>query len=148
MDTSEQNIKMVDCPQIQNGWEPKVGDWHYDKGGGFYDYGPDAPIKWYVSNEGISVVSHDNLSHFIRGHVERDRLIYLPRLDQLIEMLPKVNSGGGTCYRLIICIDLARLSYGTSFKELHFRGDTPEQAVLQGVMHELHSLKWDGEKWE
>ena len=31
MDTSELYIKMCDCPEIQEQWEPESGDWIADK---------------------------------------------------------------------------------------------------------------------
>lgn len=144
MDIRGQYIKMCDCPQIQDGWEPKVGDFVYGNRGIYI-------VRCnYIQGHLVCRVHHNMAYDGIykaEYNCAIDNLIWLPRLDQLIEMLPK-NQG----YHILYIADDA-----VGNKMWHFSsiGDevneiwetTHEQAVIQGVMYNLHGLKWNGEKW-
>ena len=140
MDTSKQNIKMCDCPQIQNRWEPKMYDYVIDRLIGIQH------IIIYPCNTLFTTDTNTWYSHKLENDKDmvQEDLIWLPRLDQLLEML-------GTKYMWELCNEEERYSIiigeTDEFAVMAFQGHTPEQAVLQGVMHELHGLKWDGKGW-
>ena len=143
----EQYIKMCDCPQIQDGWEPKAGDWcwHKDESCIITIHGisvegiawSKGEIKCYKDQTGggYSAECITERKGFLK------RVIWLLRLDQLLEMLPDLmwQLHKGNC---------GLPGYDFHMSRWYRKNSTPEQAVLQGVMHELHGLKWDGEKWE
>jgi len=124
--------KMCDCPEIQDGWKKKLGD---------------------KTNKGIIVqfLHGPNRSLLIKAKgrfYSKDELIFKPTIEQLMGMVIK-----GGCW-----FDLQCSGKNTwAFKLLPLGGDgkyivqlcrTPEEALIQGVMHELYNKKWSGERWE
>lgn len=69
--------------------------------------------------------------------------IWLPSETDLWTMLPK---------KKLQVVALGRLTMGwrltitTVVKDIDFDAKTAQQALIQGVMWELHSKKWDNEK--
>lgn len=67
--------------------------------------------------------------------------------DQLIEMLPKRTnwrlSGCENC-EMVLYVHPPISSTTLVIREGTFKADTPEQALIQGVMYELYNLRWDG----
>lgn len=130
MDDSEVFIKQCDHEKIQGGWKPKVGDWT-DKG---------IIVKMITSYAGTSIVVYH--SHQTKAY-DKSQLIFKPRQDQLWEMLPQIKEHDWILQRYVSggkrgwCV-----ACGYSLEE--YLADTPEQALIQGVMHQ-HGLRWDGE---
>jgi len=129
MDTTEQYVKMCDCPEIQDdaqylgdNWE-ELGNWF-----AFYVSG-----KWQKPR----VYTYGMCLPYESG----DRAVWLPRQDQLQGMLPNG----------VIEFDLFRtdLDEWAANSGDYFTGywKSPEQAWLAFVMHELHGKKWDGKEW-
>ena len=136
MDTSEQYIKMCDCPEIQDN---KVIQWEW----GYYFYGK------AVSRFGDDIWEEDLYRQY---PCEEDcfyevlpygRVIKLPRQDQLQDMIWK---NGITANDMFIA---TLLRFYEWFKNTP-RPDvtTIEQLWLCFVMKAKHNKAWDGEKWK
>lgn len=133
MDTSKQNIAMVNCPQIQDKWEPKVGDWT--------DYGVLINIVTERKNEKwvstYQFVDEAGNSYFSQS---RGMVTWLPRLDQLLEMLPN------KLYRFFkqsMCFAFrmehwAKTQVGN---DIWVYGSTEEQTLLKAVMLDAWGLE-------
>lgn len=155
MDTSETYIKMCDCPEIQGEWEPKVGDWVGHTGSSPQ---PITVISCIEEWRGSPISLGENY-----GLSQKSWLIYLPRQGQLQEMLSQIimkrdNEKLNFTYHLYTNKNISDEKLWFKFqklyhihdetdKDFYFIGDTPEQALIQGVMHELHGKARDGEKW-
>jgi len=119
MDISKQYKNQCDCPEIQDKWYPKIGDWT--------NKGIVIDIHYYHSEGTHGVFTDQHKEGF-----KRSELIWLPRQDQLQRMVlsaPALNSP-------IILWD----KIGKSIREIpnieKFCGW--EQLWLALVMHELH----------
>lgn len=119
MDTSEQFIRMADCEEIQADYDWNIGD--------NYAYPDEGGALQTVIGSGMPTNRWSTA-------------IWLPRQDQLQAMLDNE-----------IAINLL-------YKFHHFyntKSDYPtmevslsmEQLWLAFIMFELHSKKWDGDKW-
>jgi len=121
MDTSEQYIKMCDCPEIQNGHKPEFGDYFRLIDGVVICESGDLSIKYecdYGSNP-----------------------IWLPRQDQLQEMM---KYG----FKHELDINLARYFHAWLINKPNQITDASmEQLWLAFYMHEKHGKIWNGEKW-
>lgn len=106
---------------------------------------PDLRFQRYVC-PACHKITHDLVCRCGKLYSDPDlkvtRTVPLPRQDQLQGMLKHYW-------------DLLYRGRIRTFMRLHdkpegtdFSGSTPEQALIQGVMHELHGKVWDGEKWE
>ena len=123
MDTTEQYIKMADCPEIQGRWEPRVGDW---------------------TNKGMVSNVIGPLVCLLRIHTRRfykHELIWYPRQDQLQEMAHVCECSDPVC----LLIDFHKFVDRESNPDIEHSW---EQLWLAFTMHELHGKKWAGEKWE
>jgi hypothetical protein len=88
------------------------------------------------------------------GEYQQQTLVPLSRQDQLQGMLPT-----DILWSLSRCATVigqpfkggikhkANYQYRNKLYNYDLCGETPEQALIQGVMHELHSKTWDGERW-
>ena len=146
-------IKMVDCPEIQDGWKPVDWDWVYcrvaDEGkpklvvlsgyetdGGYY--GHEAPhhgepqCSSPVSNGAYRKGKYNPnpTRNFEREH------FWLPRQDQLQEMV----DGGFTHQTL-------ERFYQWYHSEISRNLSSMEQLWLAFVMKEKYNKTWDGDKW-
>ena len=81
----------------------------------------------------------DGSTYTIKYDIETKRLIWLPRQDQLQDMLVKKYGGIFS----VIC------RFCDWFQHEDYSGETitGEQLWLKFVMHELHGKQWDGEDW-
>ena len=134
MDTSKEYIKMCDCEEIQNLWKPSVGDFQCsDEGLNLYiqQY-----ADWYKVNE--------NLEGWKEG------AIWLPRQDQLQEMLDNENYKNHVHYRFSEFLESKySISAQCAFIILMnmFENCSMEQLWLAFVMKEKHNKIWNGERW-
>ncbi len=147
MDTSETNIKMCDCPEIQE--QAKRSD----------DYDPHDYFWYPPSVEGTAKVEHasfiavigdaENCGHCLSYYVDRlHEAIWLPLQHQLQMMV----WGGDWIVQQMRLYNITnalsssdegyreQIKYWAQFKSW-------EQLWLGFVMHELHQKEWDGDKW-
>ena len=124
---SDNFTKMVNNKWIQDGWEPKVGDWVIHN-----------VVKRLVITTigGSDIISIQRRGYEeIRVHKNWSSNIWLPTIEQLMEMVEYKNK-----YSLLRDIKNFLTYKGTekwSWQEL----------LLAFVMHKLHRLKRDGERW-
>jgi len=118
MDKSEIYIKKCDHPLIQDGWEISKGD--------------------YVSSRRIDFIG------IIDNPTSRSKWIWLPRQCQLQGMIKQPDDFIG-CWPLVLNERISEWAEGRGFV---LWGFSYEQLLLSFVMHELHQLEWDGNKWE
>jgi len=110
-----------DCPEIQDEWEPKVGDGYWSE------------------RDGISVLFKDMITlGNIVGRLKHD-CIYLPSTGQLLTMLgdtlPWLDSSSGE-------------GWEAGYDGEEFTGDTPQLALIQAYMHMTHGKTLGEKGWE
>ncbi len=154
MDTSEQYIKMCDCPEIQDGHKIDDGDFYFRKL-------PSEEIgDWYISY--TSQVDDYTEEHPDQWDYLHSKIIWLPRQDQLQEMAWHVTGVGYSsdldlltdfnnfCFPLD---DLGIMPHHRSViaaenKDKYIRQLTSmEQLWLAFVMKEKYSKVWNGTEW-
>ena len=124
MDNSKEYIKMCDCPEIQELWKPILGDILYVW---FPEMGVLRPLPF------IGVVKkHD--------HTIRDNHTWLPRHDQLQEMIDLTDNTGVDLFTICNFYGFCQ-AWNKEFL-------TMEQLWLGFVMNEKFNKQWKNEKWE
>lgn len=136
MDTSETYIKMCDCEEIQS----RAKDYTYFL------------CEINIPVEGIFQFDNDFLYHKMNS----ENLIWLPRQDQLQEMVighwNRDSERTGHLY-LRTCVSLA-VRFASFVRAVAPTSDSKnrecsmEQLWLAFVMKELHNKVWDGEHWD
>ena len=139
MDTSEIYIKMCDCPEIQGNWTYGLRDWVLFSHVAYNQDRDESPIH---------VVSHIDMEvgSYFKANYPKGAYFWLPRQDQIQEMIPKC-----TCLHpleKLQCI-LARL---IAFSEEEDDGYSckfisMEQLWLAFYMQRKHYKRWNGKKW-
>jgi len=128
-------IKMCDHPLIQATWEPKRGD-NYILGTSR------TPGDKHFAVLVLGCCWEKCVGCTVEVNDLRYECLFLPRPDQWLEMLPagaleldvfRTDSGGWQ----ILSGDYHSTGYHDSFK----------QALAAFVMHKMHGLEWDGDKW-
>jgi hypothetical protein len=126
-------IKMCDVPEIQDRWEPKVGDRVVKRGLWEHDY---RVIK--VAKDGVWVDFGIN-----GGFIPFVTAIYIPSIEDVLEWLTGYHfislhqgSGDWQCERW----GYDRMSCKAA--------DTPLKALLKAYMHLEHGKEWTGETWK
>ena len=121
MDTTELNIKMCDCQEIQ-GLRPQVmvgSTPHYHKGEYSCEIDTDGNVRYWPPNA---------------------RCIWLPRQDDLQKMVERKSMYGiGLIYDLRKFLEGAKGQYVFDY--------SMEQLWLVFVMKKKYNKTWDGEKW-
>lgn len=160
MDTTPEYVKMCDCPEIQGGWKPKVGDYVWRK---YTIFGEELDRTLWPEDERQEVIilhfksSVDGYYHAVNADgdemvfaSEEDMAkavnVFLPRQDQLQEMV------GGEWWRtlewfnsFVYCCVSDATFYGT--RGPLFKVGSVEQLWLAFVMHEKFGKVWNGEAW-
>lgn len=125
MDTSEQYVKMCDCPEIQSKWNlEKVFEPHY------------------VCNKRLKTTQSINRFGNSRRTLKKE-YTWLPRQDQIQDMMGKdyENTLDMLCdFYAVITVDQP-----TGFQQMF--EVSMEQLWLAFYMYEKHGGIWDGEKW-
>jgi len=132
----EQYIKMCNCPEIQDKWEPKVGD------------RTDCGIITNIINRESIIVYYDRSGHF--PEFGFDELKWLPSQEQLQGMLLTPSIGH---YELVENFwdfvwgldNEADLESNEEGEYLLYRNIN--QLWLAFVMYELHDKKWEERGW-
>jgi hypothetical protein len=131
--------KMCNCPKIQGGWVPKVGDWT-DKGLVFMIIIGSKPIKVALTSENHSKNGLDT--------AYQKELIYLPGIRQLMGM---VGDHDWRLDRYTSIINAALDGYSfviiSGKHNKTYTGKSEQEAIIQAVMSELHGKKWSGKGW-
>ncbi len=127
-DTSKEYIAMSDCPEIQDGWKPKIGDW------------TDCGIITNIINRESIIVYYAGSGHFPEFGL--DELKWLPQQDQLQGMRTwdKRLTPREIVETFCVFTGFKQEEYYNSFK-------TMEQLWLAFVMWELHQKKWTDGEW-
>ncbi|HDY88973.1 MAG TPA: hypothetical protein ENH82_12780 [bacterium] len=126
-DTSAQFIKMADCPEIQDRWEPKIGD---------------------LTDRGvvIGLFSHNYLETDRTKGIswEKGDFIYFPRQSKLQKMV-RDNDKNKYPFDLLDNFHEWSKSLENGFSGYYL---TMRQLWLGFVMWVLHKKKWTGAAWE
>ncbi len=151
MDTSEQYIKMCDCPEIQGQWKPSEGDnfSFINEPKIIKDYEIWALEKRELSdikewNEIIKTMGNHFVDHFIEA---RDCFVWLLRQDQIQEMMGwhmiKAMSFFSDFFQEEM---IEQVGIGNQPKK-NPKFNSMEQLWLAFYMCEKHKKTWNGKKW-
>ena len=164
VDTSERFIKMISCPEIQDRWEPKVGDWIWRKYTVFGEeldnqiWGEDKAqeITVLVFKSSVEGYWHCSNAHgdqrifYAPQEMHKATCLWIPRHDQLWDIMIE-------CTKLEFWrLSAMLLAYQASELEFDDQGchhwrhccyDSIEQLMLSFVMHQLFDKQWDGARW-
>jgi len=142
MDNSETYIKMCDCPEIQENCKMLVGDY-------FIDMSQRASVTIHNVDVGMRLC----LINILDGIREMDTNdIWLPRQDQIQEMLPNYGHFERHINALLGFIEWFQSEVKvypkrSNYEDLEKKYASSEQLWLAFYMHEKHSKIWDGNKW-
>lgn len=113
-------IAMCNCPEIQDRWEPKVGD------------------RYMVHlNGSIHVIDYHTMKQVEGEDFYRGLRTYIPRIEDVLEWL----SG------MVISLHGNGLSYVVTRDSMCEVADTPIKAILKAYMNLEHEKAWNGEAW-
>jgi hypothetical protein len=129
-------IKMCDCPEIQDRWEPKVGDRVADR----------TEHMWIIirvlnvacmNRQRIEVLSIPNGR---TDTIYAETAIYIPRIEDVLEWCDNAvpEHWGLKVQELISLI----------YRQRWYEDDTFLHGLLKAYMHLEHSKTWDGEVWK
>jgi len=138
MDTSRKYILMCDeALEIQKEWIPRHGD---------FFIGERNKLRVWIDgvNDPNKVVTGVEVS-FQNGMPRLTRYIWLPRLDQLIELAQEVNLRYERTTQTFL--DWTRLEYGILPGQPRRIFSSLEQIWLAFVMLRKQAKKWNGETW-
>ena len=144
MDKGKEYIKMCDCPEIQEQWEPVIGDnvlFKYGRG----EYhgvavGKTCAFKIVAFFDRLPHQVEREIGSFLKGSPSRDNLIWLPRQDQLQEM---VRYEYRSFYFMVQ--NFFEKSHGDN---MFFLFDSMEQLWLTLVMKEKFNKVWHSQLWK
>ena len=133
MDTSEIFVKMCDCDEIQKQWNCNRGDWYHDMGGVIQGDN-------HISQRGICMIEKDG--EYLAGYFNAGKAIYLPRQDQIQEMLPEKNCKCSCC----LVYHLNRFVEDNIEGFFDAKIESLEQYWLAFYMWEKYQKFWDSKK--
>jgi hypothetical protein len=122
-------IAMSNCKEIQDRWEPKVGDRVWSKLHECY------ATVIEIEGNGVMHLRADDGSPIWR--VIKDEVLYIPRIEDVLEWL--------TCYEFSINVDRS-----SRWGIIHAESDWyeyPIKALLEAYMYLEHNKTWNGEAW-
>ncbi len=125
-DRSKEYIKMCDCPEIQ-------------------EQERDGHNSYFVCGEHHLDMTKDADEYFHHLIKCKEKLIWLPRQDQLQEMV--WGKLGDYCTNKISSLAWGVWDFYLRADDNYYP-DSMEQLWLAFVMKELYSKIWDGEKWK
>ena len=147
MDKTETFIRMSDCPEIQDQWQYKMGDWYCDN---------------YSHKVGANVIETDIEAGYIGDHYytkeERiqdykdDGSIWLPTQDRLQTMcFLETHDLLGNLKRFYDWAtkwEGSKRGNSTAVWQNGSGFTSMEQLLLAFLMKEKYNKAWHGEKWE
>lgn len=151
MDTSDQYIKMCKAKEIQDLWKRLPGDWVKNEYAGIFIFNRHTSLPEYdvsYTKDGKSMI-------MTQEEWNKEHNIWIPRLDQLIEILSDTHLLGGVIEFFYDFYDPERscLNNDEVCKECSEKGimrrttfKTMEQLMLAFVMSEKFCKTWDKEK--
>lgn len=152
MDRTELYIKMADCPEIQENWGPSHGDYYYGNDSisepDFPEYLTDK--QFYRVHLLVDFDSEGGWFHLEPEHIDKSRHTWLPRQDQLQEMVKDGNHMHLLAYKFALYFhgNLDPLYQDLGVDNYTVDSDNSmEQMWLAFVMKERYSKTWDGERW-
>ena len=166
MDTSEQYIKMCDTPEIQDIWQDidlrELPSFCYDKAIErvcIFLWAPDTLAEKVGNGEQnsiiVSIECERPLHHWTQEVFWKGGgTIWLPRQDQLQEMIPSVNYEGNLAHLAWMFDKFCNSSRANPFQPLAANYvildslTSMEQLWLAFAMKEKHGKTWDGDKWQ
>ena len=132
MDTSEQFIKMCDCPEIQDNWNPEGLDFTHRRAGRQYKHGT---MLWLPRQDQLQEMVGNNWVQNMVGCYDFAFQLSAGACAPCInEKLLESWQSGGDFYKE--CLN----NLSTKYKSM-------EQLWLAFVMKEKFNKTWDGEKW-
>jgi len=146
MDTSEVYIKMCSCPEIQDNWKPRDGDYYYWSV-------EDKVLIAYTEQRSDYIVKHPEQWDFLGGK----RVIWLPRQDQIQAMFDTegyLALLGNLEYWMDDVDNQAvpgrEIPTGDKDGTVYIVDgcDSFEQLWLAFYMDKVHGLIWTDGKWE
>ena len=150
MDTSETYIKMCEkAEEIQHGHKWEYGDWfiaeftHWIIGDASFVYEPDKEGLYHRLDKPGAILTQTE--KYIDGYLG-EKLIWLPRQDQLQEMLFNI----GNIFSPVNAIASMNDFIYYENKRVKYRGlpfTSMEQLWLAFVMKEKYNKVWEGESW-
>lgn len=160
MDTSETYIKMCDCPEIQEQWKPKIGDFMVRM---YTIFGEELDKKiWPEMQPEICVINSyskcDSYYHCVNedgetriykhpADINKETCIWIPRSDQTIKMIEENKSGVSL---LMILWEWVKNYDGGApvYTSKEWNLWTFDQLLLAFYMKKKHNKVWNGESWE
>jgi hypothetical protein len=117
-----ETIQMCDVPEIQDRWEPKVGDRVWNMQG-----------QW----DGVVIEITSGAIEVLTGTCQiwlYDKPIYIPRIEDVLEWLvPKHFGGWDSAHERVT--------------EMYYSYNMAIKGWLAMAMHLEHSKAWSGERW-
>jgi len=163
MDTSETYIKMCEkAEEIRELWKPQGGDYHLHNYRGTTGFGReqekqiwgDADSKWQrieilcykpMEDKNWFVSTAEGKSHITSAaDMVRDGCIWLPRQDQLQEMLGEIIPDIHIRKKLDGKWYITWMQFG----QWEILCDSMEQLWIALVMKEKYNKTWNGEDWQ
>jgi hypothetical protein len=133
MDYSTGYVKMCEgAVEMQRRWGVLAGDLFFEKGSSY------ATIAG-VSEGAMSLVDERTMSDVVNGVFKKSKAVWLPRQDQLQEMLEVTNPREAAT--------LINEFLAEEGKTGGYRCESLEQVWLFIVMKRMYDIVWDGEKW-
>lgn len=128
-------IKMCDCPEIQDGWEPKVGDRVYIKRHEVYGH--------IVQVEGDNIIHVESDEGQTYWRNTQNELIYIPSIEN---MLKKLGNRFESLKRIRQKTRMVGTKEGAVFHKSTGNHDD-HKALIKAYMHVGHGKTWNG-RWE
>ena len=130
MDKTELYIKMSDCPEIQ-GLAPER-------------HGCEIHGEWFVGLPSGWVLSEDG-GYYYGEHMEDTKVVWLPRQDQLQEMVLTLQRTVSDFQ--VLLDDFYLFCFDGKGHKYSLRVTSMEQLWLAFVMKEKYNKVWNGEEW-
>jgi len=159
MDKSEIYIRMADCEEIQEQWNPKSGDLFFDPSihksakiihKHIPDLSFDLTAKAYgFVSEGTFICDGCSLEHDMytfNKFYPRDEVVWLPYQHQIQEMIFDENHPFSDIQNQLAEL-IHKLNEMDADEHYTWQFKTWEQLWLAFMMWQKYQKMWDGEKW-
>ncbi len=139
MDKSEDYIQMCDkATEIQEQWTPTHGDFFVGEQGKIY--------PWIAHVHDSSEIIKGVRVRFENGMPKVTKYIWLPRLDQLMEMAQDSDRRFENTTQIFF--DWVKMPYKLMFGSPQKLFRSLEQLWLSFIMHKNFGKQWDGRDWQ